>query len=321
MKSTPRTAVFCLALGLTQGISFAQHPVGMDTHSNAFSDVIQSVSGSVALIRTEEGLGSGFYLGADGFIVTARHVVKLRDGSTAKSISVENSIAAAKVGGATFTNSSFGVDATLVAEDAVHDLALLKPEVNPYKQKAILLNGADALSLRHSATLCPDSTSLRSGDPIFTIGHPFGDYRKITTSGIIASSEPNKLGPNQELIGTYVVNMMIIHGNSGGPVFDRSGCVVGVADAFRASPVEGEGQGAEFSEIHLPLSNADGKPLLKQDGTPVTTTLAYNSGLGILIPHQYVLSLISAAGLTLKSDSKDDPRTSPKAHPDPFQRR
>lgn len=122
-----------------------------------------------------------------------------------------------------FSDTAF----TVVDTDAIHDLALLKPEQN--------LAGPG-----HAAVFLVSRP--KDGERVAVSGYPLGKSVLITTSGNVASSwgfeyfrQPTPV-PGITLPKTkdvFLVDMHVNHGNSGGPVYSvETGRVIGVCDAF-----------------------------------------------------------------------------------------
>jgi len=140
-------------------------------------------------------LGSGFIIDPSGLIVTDNHVI---DGADAISITL---------------NDGTVLPATLVGHDDKTDLALLR--VHP---KAPLPSA-------HFG----DSDHARIGDWVIAIGNPFGLGSSVTAGIVSARNRDIAAGPYDEFIQT---DAPINQGNSGGPLFDMDGNVVGVATAI-----------------------------------------------------------------------------------------
>ena len=139
--------------------------------------------------------GSGFVLDADGHIVTNAHVVE-----GASTITVR------------FSNGD-EAEATLVGTDPSSDIAVLK--VDP---------GATTLHPLELGT----SKDLVVGQGVVAIGSPFGLQGSVTT-GIVSALDRSIQAPNGYTIGGAIqTDAAINHGNSGGPLLDSSGKVVGV---------------------------------------------------------------------------------------------
>jgi serine protease Do len=141
--------------------------------------------------RHVNSLGSGFIIDPSGYIVTNNHVIE-----GAEQISI------------TF-NDGTTLTARIVGRDEKTDLALLK--VNPKKP----------LPSAHFG----DSDHARIGDWVIAIGNPFGLGSTVTAGIVSARNRDIEAGPYDDFIQT---DAPINRGNSGGPLFDMDGNVVGV---------------------------------------------------------------------------------------------
>ena len=143
----------------------------------------------------QQALGSGFVIDKAGHIVTNYHVV---EGAQRVEVSFSN-------------NDS--VRATVVGSDPSTDLAVLLVDV-----------GSRALTpLRFG-----DSDSVRVGDAVVAIGNPFGLARTVT-SGIVSALQRPIQAPNGYTIDHVIqTDAALNHGNSGGPLLNATGDVVGV---------------------------------------------------------------------------------------------
>jgi putative serine protease PepD len=152
-------------------------------------------SGSTFPGGTQSAQGSGFVYDTSGHVITNDHVV---DGAT--SINVRFS------GGATYK-------ATVVGTDPSTDLAVLKIDAPS--------------SILHPLTL-GDSAALQVGDGVVAIGSPFG-LQETVTSGIVSALHREITSPNQFAIEDAIqTDAAINHGNSGGPLLNLQGKVIGV---------------------------------------------------------------------------------------------
>jgi serine protease Do len=147
------------------------------------------------LPRHVSSLGSGFIIDPTGFIVTNNHVI-----AGADQISVT-------------LNDGTTLPAKLIGRDEKTDLALLK--VQPKK----------ALPFAKFA----DSDTARIGDWVIAIGNPFGLGSTVTAGIVSARNRDIDAGPYDDFIQT---DAPINRGNSGGPLFDMNGAVVGVNSAI-----------------------------------------------------------------------------------------
>jgi serine protease Do len=143
----------------------------------------------------QQGVGSGFVIGDDGYILTNNHVV-----DDASQIKIK--IADGKV-----------YDAKVVGRDPKTDLALLKAEG---------VSGLQALQLG-------DSDSLKVGSWVVAVGSPFGLEQTVTAGIVSAKGRVIGSGPYDNFIQT---DASINPGNSGGPLLNMAGEVVGINTAI-----------------------------------------------------------------------------------------
>jgi S1-C subfamily serine protease len=150
--------------------------------------------------QTSQSLGSGFVIDKAGHIVTNYHVVQ----------------------GAQRLQVSFSgqdqIAATVVGSDPSTDTAVLKID-------------------QHARALQPlelgDSSAVRVGDSVFAIGNPFGLTRTLT-SGIVSAVQRQISAPNTLAIDNAIqTDAAINHGNSGGPLLDAAGRVIGVTSQIQ----------------------------------------------------------------------------------------
>ena len=159
---------------------------------------------------TLPGLGSGFLIDDEGHVMTAAHVVQ-----TADLVEVEF------VDGAKVT-------ASVVASDPVKDVALLKLDRLPEKIRPVKL---------------ADSDKVNIGEEIFIIGAPYGLSHTLTVGHISArhGNDEGYMGAIQA--ETFQTDAAINQGNSGGPMFNRRGEVVGIVSHIRSQSGGSEGLG------------------------------------------------------------------------------
>jgi len=173
-------------------------------------ELAAELGAAVMQVRTPAGLGSGFFINEDGFLITNFHVT---EGETQISIEVFQ-----QKNGELERNIYKQVK--IVALNKFGDLALLKVE------------DKDAPKFAH--VLLGDSDALAVGERVFAIGSPLGLERSVT-EGII-STKTRQLQGELYLQTTAQINP----GNSGGPLFNMRGEVVGVTNMKITS---GEGLG------------------------------------------------------------------------------
>lgn len=170
--------------------------------------------------REVTSLGSGFVIDPTGYVVTNNHVV-----ANAEEVTV------------IFSDNTH-LSATIVGRDAKTDLALLK--VKPAKALNYVKIG--------------DSDALKVGDWVIAVGNPFGLGGSVSAGIVSARGRNINAGPFDDFIQT---DAAINRGNSGGPLFNANGEVVGINSAI-FSPT-GTNIGIGFA---VPTSLA--KPVLDQ---------------------------------------------------------
>lgn len=168
-------------------------PALPDAASAAVAALVERVRPGVVQVQSGgRGGGSGVIWRSDGVIVTNHHVV-----ANARHIRV------ALYDGRTF-------DATVTSSNPTLDLAVLNVQ-------------ADDLP----AVLVDDSTTLRVGELVFAIGHPWGQ-RWFVTSGIVSGIGSASM-PNSDRKAAYVhSDVGLAPGNSGGPLLNARGAVIGI---------------------------------------------------------------------------------------------
>ncbi|PWU17579.1 MAG: hypothetical protein C5B48_15770 [Candidatus Rokuibacteriota bacterium] len=159
---------------------------------------------------TQQAQGSGFVYDSAGHIVTNEHVV---DGASSITVRFPN--------GSTYK-------ATLVGSDASTDLAVIHVSAPQ--------------SVLHPLTLA-NSDAVEIGDGVVAIGSPFGLENTIT-SGIVSGLHRDITSPNDFTIsGAIQTDAAINHGNSGGPLLDLLGHVVGITAQIKSDSGGSEGVG------------------------------------------------------------------------------
>lgn len=154
----------------------------------------------VVLVSSPEGMGSGFFISAQGHLLTNFHVIE-----NERRIAVT----AFRRVGDEFRREKFE-DVDIVATNSFLDLALLRVNLPAGYTPVITYLAAE--------------DELRDGDPVFAIGNPLGLERSVS-EGII--SRVNRAEQGLVYIQTTA---QINPGNSGGPLFDARGQVVGVTN-------------------------------------------------------------------------------------------
>ncbi len=145
--------------------------------------------------QEQTGLGSGFVIDKSGYIVTNYHVIQ---GASAIKVSFSN-------------NES--LTARVVGRDPSTDIAVLKIDADSRALTPLALGNSDG---------------VRVGDEVVAIGNPLG-YERTVTAGIVSAVGREIQAPNQYLIDQVIqTDAAINQGNSGGPLINAAGRVIGV---------------------------------------------------------------------------------------------
>ena len=173
-------------------------------------ELVNQLGEAVVQVRTPSGLGSGFIINDDGYLVTNFHVI---EGETQISVAVYHMRDGA-------LEPKVYQQVRIVSINKFQDMALLKIEdKDAPKFKYVLLGSADILAV---------------GEGVFAIGSPLGLERTVT-QGIVSTKTREFEG------GLYLQTTAQINpGNSGGPLFNMEGEVVGITNMKITS---GEGLG------------------------------------------------------------------------------
>ena len=163
-------------------------------------------------VEPEEGSGSGWVVDKRGHIVTNYHVVS---GSDIVEVTL-------------FNGTSYA--ATIVGEDKQNDVAVLKIDVPPELLFPVKLG---------------NSSDLKVGQKVLAIGNPFGLERTMTV-GIVSSLNRTLRSKNRRLMKQIIqLDAALNQGNSGGPLLDSSGLLVGMNTAIAS--LTGENTGVGFA--------------------------------------------------------------------------
>jgi 2-alkenal reductase len=232
---------------------------GVEKVSPAVVTVVATLPDQMGFFGTVSGgqsTGSGFILTSDGYIITNNHVV---DGAEKISVIFQNGEES---------------EVQLIGTDQYSDIAVLKASGE----------------MPATATL-GDSDLLRPGESVIAIGSPLGDFKNTVTTGVIsATGRSIDTGNGYSMEGLLQTDAAINNGNSGGPLVNLAGEVIGVntlivRNSSSGTTVEGLGfaiPSSSFKAIAEQLIKTGyvSRPYVGISWQTITPTLAQRYRLG-----------------------------------------
>ena len=224
-KASPAVVSIVISQDVNQIPGYGTDPLGGDPFNNFFfgsGGQSQQQPQSTAPNVQETGAGSGFFISADGLIITNKHVVDQAGASYT-----------------VFTSDGKKYDATVLSRDPVNDLALVK----------IKISNAPFLNLA-------DSKNIQVGQRVIAIGNSLGQYQNTVTTGVVSGvgrkiTAGDETGGSEDLSNVIQTDAAINPGNSGGPLLDVTGSVIGINTA-----IDQQGQLVGFAIPSNEASNA-----------------------------------------------------------------
>lgn len=194
-------------------------------YAQTYESVVAVTARQNAVVYGQQGVavstGSGFILSEDGYVVTNYHVI---EGSEEVKIQT--------VDGQTYR-------AVVVGSDATNDVALLKAEAQGLK-----------------AVTLGSSSQLAVGQQVVAIGNPLGKLTSTLTVGYV-SAKDRVVTTDGASINMIQTDAAINSGNSGGPLFDMNGHVVGITTA-KFSGTSSGGASIEGIGFAIPIDDVSG---------------------------------------------------------------
>ena len=200
------------ATGLT---SSGQEMAAEDIYTMAVNQVVgvnsETETNVFGQMTTQAVSGSGFIISEDGYIVTNYHVIEY-------AVDYGYNLTVMMHDGTSYP-------AVVVGYDADNDVAVIK---------------IDAENL--SVVTIGDNNDMQVGDTIYTVGNPLGELDYTMTSGIVSALDRVIQVDSATSINMFQIDAAVNSGNSGGPVYNSKGEVIGIVSAKYASTgVEGLG--------------------------------------------------------------------------------
>lgn len=229
------------------------------TSSQIYSTYGKSVVSVNVKTSNGEGAGTGFFISDDGYILTCHHVI---DGATAISI---------------VTQDSTSYEAEVVGSDSDLDTAVLKVK-NAGKKTTF------------PAVVLGDSSSLTVGDSVTAIGNALGTLANTLTTGVVSAKDRAISMSDGTAMKLLQTDCTVNSGNSGGPLFNQYGEVIGIINAKYSSgtstfssneaSIEGIGFAIPINDVQTILSDlmkhgyVTGKPYLGISVSTVSSVTA-----------------------------------------------
>lgn len=233
-----------------------------DSFSYSLKEILEKAQASVVQVRGEgHGAGAGFVWHENGAIVTNHHVVANHPHTR-----LEVELPDGRV-----------LEATVIDSDANLDLALLNIP-------------ADKLP----ALPIGNSSKLRVGDLVFAIGHPWGQ-RGVVTAGIVNALSKGRSYDGNEQLEYIKSDVQLAPGNSGGPLLDAQGSVVGINSMITRGALSIAIPSNVLSKwaAHLPLTRITLGVLIQPTRLPATL----RQRMGLLVVGLISGGLAEQAGL------------------------
>jgi putative serine protease PepD len=212
--------------GATLGAPEQEAPGAAQRPPESLAGVAKAVTPSVVTVRVTGAIGSGFVVSADGYVITNDHVVEGSNGDAMSVSFSDGSTAAAK----------------LVGRDPESDIAVIK--VQKSGLPAVKFGNSDEIAV---------------GDPVLAFGSPLALVNTVT-SGIVSAIDrtiqAGEPGGTTRYYAAIQTDAAVNQGNSGGPLVDAAGRVIGVNSVIRsvgATDTEAGNIGLAFA---IPINQA-----------------------------------------------------------------
>jgi len=205
--------------------------------------------------------GSGFIISSDGYIVTNYHVIQyaVLQGSELTVMMHDGKSYPAKV----------------IGHEPDNDLAVIK---------------VDAAGL--NAAVLGTNKNMKVGNKVYTVGNPLGELTYTMTSGIVSALDREIVGRDGTSINMFQIDAAVNPGNSGGPVYNDRGEVIGIVSAkYSSTGIEGLGFAIPIDDANDIISqlmtkgHVSGKPSMGISVSTVTSAAAeyYNLPMGAYV--------------------------------------
>jgi S1-C subfamily serine protease len=214
---SPAAATADLQLAVDAAVAEALEQAGRAPPAAAL--VYEVIRPSLVAVRTDaaaageaRGIGGGVIVNREGAILTALHVV---DGAAALEVTYADGTVAA---------------ATIASRDPDHDIAVLHTDVGPEVIVPAVLGGAAGV-----------------GDDVFAVGHPLGLLSSLSAGVVSAVERTIPVDERRTMEGLIQFDAAVNPGNSGGPLLNEAGQVIGIVTALANPSQQGFFVGVGFA--------------------------------------------------------------------------
>lgn len=251
-------------------------------------------------------VGSGVWIGKQGYVATCQHVVAGSPGPFKIGIADEPYFAEGSAN-ISITSSATVIDVDVIDSDPATDVAILKAHSTPEAvQISPLASGNLPRSLTPQTRISPKGATLNTNFPeagrtLLLAGFPLGENTLVLQVGIMTGFLSIPKTPNVLPASTLRMMLSLVSnpGNSGGPVLDTNGHVVGLLEGNLMSPVKSDQYGPEYcTRVSL---GTDGQPLRDASGNVKFEPIQcmQNSGISYAVPAKSIMDLAKRKNLSL----------------------
>lgn len=252
-----------------------------------------AVQVSVPTGPSRASLGSGVWIDKGGYIGTCWHVVKDAAGPIEIGMSSGESFDSKSE---TFMGANFvNLQAEVVAKDENEDLAILKTSRNPFSEPIRNFMKFNGKGLNPESQVPILSTDFPPyGAYVSLMGYPLSGAWLVTQSGTVAGFEDFPSQGGEPISGVRILVSVVSNpGNSGGPVLDGSGHLVGILEGNLGSPMRDE-KDRQLAYVR-PKRDDAGNPVTDSKGNTqleVWPEMSQNSGISVVVPAKFIADLL-----------------------------
>jgi S1-C subfamily serine protease len=257
-------------------------------------------------------IGSGVWIGKQGFVATCQHVVGHLPGPFKVGIAMDPFYTESEQANISISAPVETYDAELKASDEDKDVALLKvdklPSPIPTGQLITFIGpGQPPQSINPRKPVNPSGAMIQSeppqaGQALLLAGFPLGDNTLVLQTGTATGFLSRQMRANSRPASTLRLMLSLVSnpGNSGGPVLDQNGSVVGLLEGNLEAPV----RDAKNHQVYAPIVKLDdqGNAIVDANHQPQfeVAPLNQNSGISLAVPAKFIADLARTNSINLE---------------------